>query len=446
MQISQFYKQQYMQFALYNSYRMIANYIDGLKPSGRKIIHTVRANNITKPTKVSNLASIVSVDTEYLHGQVNLEGVCVGLAQNFVGTNNINLLVPDGSFGNRSIPEAAASRYIFTYKNPIMDLIFRKEDDAVLIEQIFEGTKIEPKFFVPVIPMLMVNGSIGVGNGFAQTIFPRKPEDLIEEIVHYLKKGKFKSEFIPVWFKGFGGKVDRTVRKDGVVSLEIYGKMEKSGRGSVLITELPIGYDLAGYIAELDKLEEARVIKGYTDKAKDLDNFSIEVKVFEDFFKLDETAQYDKLKLVNRVVENWTSMGRDNAIEEFKSEFEVLKAYCDVRIEFYELRRQKMMDDLERRAKVLQNRSSFVQSIISNERNIRLTKNEIIAGLEADGFDKVDGSYSYLLNMPIHSMSKTTMAELEQEIAEVFDKINELATTTPQKMWMSDLKQLAAKL
>jgi DNA topoisomerase-2 len=425
----------------------VSSYIDGEKPSARKIVHTVRKNNITKPAKVSNLSSTVSIETEYLHGQVSLEGVCVGLAQNFVGTNNINLIHPDGSFGNRSITEAAASRYIFTYKEPIMDLIFRKEDDSVLIRQEFEGSVIEPRFFVPIVPMLLINGSEGIGNGFAQKILPRDIRAILPEIESYLKKGKFKSEFISVYYKGFLGTVERVIKKDGVVAQEIFGKFEKSGRASVLITELPIGYDLAGYIKELDELEEDKVIKSYTDKAKDLDSFCIEVKVYEEFFNLELTAQYDKLKLVKRVVENWTCMGRDNIIEEFKSEMEVLKAYCDIRIEFYELRRMKMVTDLRQRAKVLQNRFCFVQSIIEGEIPIHnRPKADIIEDLANCDYMLVDGSYQYLIGMPIHSMTSTTMDELQKEIDEIAGKIDELESTTPHKLWLMDLKQLVAKL
>lgn len=447
MLISKFYREEYITFACYDSYRKIASYIDGLKPSARKIIHTVRKKNITAPVKVSNLSSTVSIETEYLHGQVSLEGVTVGLAQNFVGTNNINLIKPEGSFGNRSITDASASRYIFTCKEPIMDLIFRKDDDSVLIQQEFEGSIIEPRFLLPVIPMLLVNGSEGIGNGFAQTILPRNITDILPEIAHYLQKGKFKSESIPVYYKGFQGKVERVVKKDGVIAQEIYGKFEKNGRGSILITELPIGYNLASYIAELDVLEDKKIIKGYTDKAKDLDSFCIEVRVTMDFFDLDEVAQYDKLKLIKRVVENWTCMGPENKIVEFNNEMEALKAYCDVRIDFYEQRRQKMMSDLDKRIHMLQNRFSFVRSIVSGVKVISgKTKNEIIIDLEADGVDKIDGSYNYLINMPLHSLSTTTMLELEDEIKNLHDRLNELGNTTPRKMWGKDLKELTAKL
>lgn len=441
MEISKFYRTEYPQFALYDTYRKLASYVDGLKPSARKIVHTIRKRNITTPIKVSNLSSTVSVETEYLHGQTSLEGVCVGLAQDFVGTNNINLIKPDGSFGNRSITEAAASRYIFTYKEPIMDAIFRKEDDAVLIKQEFEGTIIEPRFFVPIIPMLFVNGSEGVGTGFAQNILPRDIKAIIPEIEHYLKKGEFKSEFLPIWYKGFKGTIERSIKKDGVVSLEIFGHFEKIGRAKILIDELPIGYDHKGYIAVLDALEEAKVIKGYTDIAEGLDFFAIEVKVDMEFFNLDRVAQYDKLKLVKRVVENWTCIGEDNKVKEFKSEFEVLKAYCDIRIEFYELRRLKMISDLTQRLNVLQNRFSFVERIIQDEFDMRRPKDDIIVELEELSFMKVDESYSYLLNMPMHSMTATTMVEMRKDMETIKAQITELEATTPQQMWLKDLKQ-----
>ena len=450
---------------MYDSYRNIGSYIDGLKPSARKIIHTVRKKNITTPVKVSNLSSTVSIETEYIHGQVSLEGVTVGLAQNFVGTNNINLLKPEGSFGNRSIPEAAASRYIFTCKEKIMDSIFRKEDDVVLIQQEFEGTIIEPRFFLPVVPMLLVNGSVGIGNGFAQKILPRNIENVIAEIEHWLKKGRFQCEYIPIHYNGFAGittRVEKTDKKTGEItaSWEIFGKFEKKPRmrTTLVITELPLGYDLESYLKELDGLEADKVlkgekwvkvepvIKGYVDKAKDLDTFCIEVQVDSKFMELDEYVQYDKLKLINRVTENFNSLDETNTIAEFNSEMEVMKAYCELRLNYYEERRQQQLIDMMDRIDMLTQRSMFVKAIVEDRINIKQPKAGVIKDLGDLMFKTRDGSYSYMLNMPVHSLTETTIKELLVEIDELRAQHEDLKNTSPKQIWQRELKQLTKDL
>ena len=123
MKLSEFFKHEYCDYASYDNYRKIGSCIDGLKPSSRKCIYSIIKRNITNPKKVSQLKSDAASDTQYLHGDTALEGVIVGLAQDFTGSNNIPLLQREGSFGTRLIPAAAAGRYIFTCKEKYLDLI-----------------------------------------------------------------------------------------------------------------------------------------------------------------------------------------------------------------------------------------------------------------------------------------------------------------------------------
>ena len=128
MKITTFFDVDFVEFARYDVYRKIASYVDGLKPSARKVIHVVDKLNITSPAKVSQLANRVADMTEYLHGEGSLAGVIVGLAQDFPGTNNINLIFPKGSFGNRTIPDPSAARYIYTHKLPVFNKIIHGDD------------------------------------------------------------------------------------------------------------------------------------------------------------------------------------------------------------------------------------------------------------------------------------------------------------------------------
>ena len=213
MNISEYFNIDVCNYASYDNYRKIGSVVDGLKPSSRKCLYTVIKNNITTPKKVSQLKSDAASQTQYLHGDQSLEGVLVSLAQDFAGSNNVPLLKREGSFGTRLIPAAAAGRYIFTCKEDYLDKIFRKEDEPILIEQMFEGEKIEPKFYVPVIPLLIINGNIGLTTGFSQRILQRNPLDAIAYIEAKLNgKDTSKIELKP-WFRGFVGDVEKAKDK-----------------------------------------------------------------------------------------------------------------------------------------------------------------------------------------------------------------------------------------
>ena len=102
---------------------------------------------------------------------MSLQGAIVNMAQDFVGSgNNINLLLPNGQFGTRlqGGKDSASPRYIFTELNPITRKIFINEDDDVLNYLDDDGLKIEPDFYVPIIPIVLINDIQGIGTGFVQ--------------------------------------------------------------------------------------------------------------------------------------------------------------------------------------------------------------------------------------------------------------------------------------
>ena len=205
IKVEEFFNTDYVDSASYDNLRKIGSITDGLKNSSRKIIHTMIDKNIKEKTKVARLTSTVAEHTEYLHGEIGLSGVMVNLAQNFVGANNIPFIKRDGNFGTRHKPAAAAPRYIKTRKEDYLDKLYMKDDYPILISQQFEGINIEPRYFMPIIPMLLINGSEGISSGFAQKILPRDPKTIISELTKILK-GTKKLENVklgsPYW-KGF---------------------------------------------------------------------------------------------------------------------------------------------------------------------------------------------------------------------------------------------------
>jgi len=192
-------------YASYSTLRMIPSVVDGFKNAQRKAFWGIR-NYTNGLIKVEQASSRVAEKSEYLHGGDSLSSVIVNMAQDFVGSNTIPYFEKKGNFGTRFVNENSAYRYIFVRKNPLMDLIFDERDEAILIQQTFEGTKIEPRFYVPILPMILINGSSGIASGFASKILPRDPKDLMETIKNHLVYG---SSLVtpPVHFKGFKGDI-----------------------------------------------------------------------------------------------------------------------------------------------------------------------------------------------------------------------------------------------
>lgn len=447
MNISEYFNVDVCNYASYDNYRKIGSCIDGLKPSSRKCIYTIIKNNISTPKKISQLKSDAASQTQYLHGDQSLEGVFVSLAQDFSGSNNIPLLKREGTFGNRLIPSAAAGRYIFTCKEDYLDYIFRKEDEPILIQQNFEGEKIEPKYFIPIIPLLVINGSIGLTTGFTQKILQHNPKDVIKYLKNKLQNSNKKVTVIP-YFKDFTGSVSESTDK-GVGSWNVFGKFEKISSNEIEITEIPINYTLETYTEVLDKLENEKLIKEYRDLSDD-GKFRFRVKFFRTGQGIDinDKNLMSKLKLILSITENYTSFDENNKIKEFQDVYEILDHFYEIRLDYYKKRKQYQITDLKN--KIFENISkfTFVNGVISNSIVIaKKTDSEIVKQLEKnEKIIKINDSYDYLLSMPMRSMTHENLNRLQDLIKSQKQKLDEIKNTTLENMWLKDLEELEQKI
>lgn len=438
MKISNFFKDEYQQAALYQSFRTIGSVCDGLKNGARKCVYTFDKYNTNSDIKVSQMMAKVSETTQWLHGEVSLGGAIIGLAQDFTGSNNINVLSPEGNFGSRFMPDPAAVRYIYTKKSDYFDKIFNPLDKPVLLPQEFEGDTIEYKHYIPVLPMLLVNGAEGIGNGFAQKILPRNPSVLKRELLKYIEDSNYKIKDIDPWFKGFTGSVERI--ED---SWLIKGVFERLSKTSIKITEVPVTYSLKQYLKVLETLIEKKVIRNYFDRSED-DSFSFTINVTRDFSENTDSWIMDQLKLSKRVSENFTAVSENNAILEFTNEKEILKYYIDLRLKFYKLRKAYMIADLKDQINFLNSKVLFIRSILNGDIIINnKAKKDIIEQIKLiPKIMMVDDSYDYLLKMPIYSLTKEKIDELTRLLESKKLQLKELKDITINEMWKNDLKNL----
>lgn len=434
MKVTDFFNNDYVDQASYDNLRKIASLIDGQKNAARKILYTILEKKIKDKVKVSQLGSKISEFAEYLHG--NLDGVIVNLAQDFTGTNNIPLIQKKGNFGTRFSPEASAARYIYAYGTSAFFKLFNKDDSPILKHQYFEGTQIEPMFYVPSLPMLLINGSEGVSSGFAQKILPRDPEEIKRYIRTKLNNKEPRAKLTP-YYNNFKGSI---VPAENPGQWDIKGVVQRLSINRVQITELPIGYNLKSYIKVLDDLEDKKIIQSYSDKSED-DVFKFEIKIVSKSLKLwDDGALLSKLKLIKRVTENYTCINEHNKIEVFNSAKEILDKYIKVKLEYLQKRKVNVIDKLTSDIKYDYSKFLFIKMIQEDKLIInKRKKDDIIKDLNKVPDILEKDAYSYLLDMNIISLTKERMDKLKSDIKLKKIDLDILINKSIEQIWSEEL-------
>lgn len=442
VKIKDFFNEDYISFAGYDNSRKISSVSDGLKTSQRKVLYTVLKNNIDseqKEVKVEQLAAKTSEQTSYLHGATSLTGVTVGLATKYVGSNNCNLLEPDGNFGTRFIKEASAPRYIYTYLSDIAKYIIRKEDEPILEQQTFEGQVIEPKSYYPIIPLVLVNGAEGLSVGFASNIAPRDPKLIISWLEAKLSGKTTRKPLLP-YYKGFKGTVEADPESPNKYIVK--GCVAQDGLTRLVITEIPIKYTLKSYLKVLDTLCDKGIIKSYKDLS-DNDQFYFEVSVKREFLEgksNDDLLQ--TLKLTETITDNLVLLNAVGQIREYNDLSEILNEYYAIRYKAYESRKANLLKSLSNELLFYQYRKKFIEAILAKKIQIDRSIAEITQQLQANNFEMIDDSYDYLLNMKISSFSIDKVKQLTDKIENLTNQIELLNKTSIEEMWLKELKEL----
>jgi len=436
MKVSDFLNTQLVDYASYSTVRMLGSAIDGQKNASRKVLRLILDKNIKTEKKVSQLGQQASEYSEYLHGSI--DGSIVTMAQNYIGTNNLPLLDRGGNFGTRFSPEASASRYISTNGSKALFELFNKDDESILEHQEFEGTQIEPKFYLPNLPIMLINGSDGIATGFAQKILSRNPRTIKTAIKNKLNGKKYnKNTFVP-YFEGFKGTVTKGEKNNQWI---IKGIVNKKSITKVEITELPVGYSLKSYIKVLDKLEDDKVITKYKDKS-DNGEFFFEVSFLSTVLKnLTNEQLLSKLKLIKTVSENYTCINEHNKVEVFNSAEEIFNYYYDVKLRYLQKRKDSLVTSLELDIRLDFSRYLFIKSIVEDELKInKRKKKDIEEDLNnIDNIIKNNGSFDYLLNMNIMSLTEERMKKLQDDIKIMKEKLNNISNITLEQMWDNEL-------
>ena len=427
--ISDFIHKDLVNFSLADLKRSIAHVSDGLKPSQRKVLYACFTKNLTSEMKVAQLAAYVSEKTSYHHGEVSLADTIVKLAHNFTGSNNINLLEPCGQFGTRLMggKDASQTRYIFTKLTKSARILFDPKDDPVLNYLDDDGKQIEPDYYVPILPTVLVNGTEGIGTGFSSYIPPFNPSD----IKHNIERVINGETVVPMkpWFDKFTGRVFSN--EDGLWITE--GVWKSSGK-NVLVTELPPGRWTQDYKEYLDTLIEKKKITNYVNNSTTDDvNFSIEGYTGNDIikdFKLQKTFHVSNMHLFHPT----------KGIHKYESPEEILTDFVKIRSETYKKRKAHLIRVLKEKTKKLENMSKFIDMVIHEKLIVFRRKRVELERQMENIFDKIDGSYEYLLNIKTYQYTLEAIQSIREETTKSRIEFDTLQQMSHIDMWKRDLK------
>lgn len=441
--LKEFFDKEFVLFSIADCERSIPNLMDGLKPSQRKVMYGVFKKNTTKELKVDQLRGFVGEQTSYHHGDKSLNETIVKLSQDFVGScNNINLLIPCGQLGTRIMggKDASGARYISTKINPITRKIFLKDDDNLLKYLDDDNFPIEPEYYWPCIPMILVNGCSGIGTGYATDIPPHNPKDIINILKNLIDNPNYGIPELSPWYRGFTG----TVYQNENGSWFTEGVWKRKDRTTLQITELPIQTWTHDYKIFLSKLEDSEDINNVENDSTDVTvNFKISAPrlQIEEWISKGNIVKLFKLKSAIKI--NLTVFDENCKLRVFDSTAELLFHFYKVRKELYKKRYKYLLEQYEKEIKEIQAKVLFIQRIISGEiRVFRVPKKEVEEQLTNQEFPKIDDSYSYLLDMKIYHLTEEQIIKLEKELANMKARLDDLKSKTYKDIWKEDISEV----
>jgi DNA topoisomerase-2 len=446
----EFINKDLIHFSNSDNIRSIPNLVDGLKPSQRKILYgSIKRKLYNQEIKVSQLSGYIAEHTEYHHGENSLQGAIINMAQDYCGSNNINLLNPNGNFGTRRLggKDHASPRYIFTQLNDITKHIFKNDDEYILDYNYEDGIQIEPEKYYPILPMVLVNGSEGIGTGYSTFIPCYNPLDIIHNIKLKLQNKKDEKELVP-WYKGFKGQINK-VNED---TWSIVGKYEIINENKLIITELPVGTWTESYREFLESLvDDGTIISNYDDNSG-IANINITIHFVNNALQqlLKSNTLEKKLKLVSTIRTSNMHLYKDNIIVKYKNANAILDDFIKIRLNAYIIRKEYIIKVLEREMAVINYRKKFIEQILNKEIVIeRKKKTEIIARLVelkypelSTGESAPKGSYDYLTTLPLWCLTQEKIDDMNSEYNEKKHELDTYTSTSIEALWSTEIVKI----
>jgi DNA topoisomerase II len=500
--IQDFVNKDLIAYSYASNIRAIPSLMDGLKVSQRKILFGCFKRNLTGEVKVAQLAGYIAEHSSYHHGEQSLNQTITAMAQNFVGSNNINLLKPCGQFGSRLLggDDASSPRYIQTQLMPIVFSLFKKDDQPILKYLDDDGMMVEPEYYAPVIPMILVNGSRGLGTGFSTLIPSYNPMKILtalrarieslpaisgagteeeedeDEDMDVSPFSESQSALLPgigePWYLGFKGKIHSVEGKSG--KFEVEGTYTIVNETQVVIDELPVGTWTKNYREFLETLLSGSplckkpILSEIVDQYNDMDvkfTLTFEGTKLMDLIEKGSDEFLTTMKLTSSI--NTTNMWLYNSkgmLQKFTTPEEILEAFIPRRLQLYGIRKDYQLKEMRKQETELSAKVRFIEAILNGEINLQArlpddvirktletleipgishdTENEKHSSSSSKGEEDVLAPWKYLFRMPIRSLTEAKRQELLKELETLRLRISVLEATSPQTLWKQDLDEL----
>lgn len=435
--ISHYINTRYRDYSIYtNNDRAIPSITDGFKPVQRKVIYAALKECSRDFIKLSALGGVLAKVSAYHHGNVSGENAIIKMAQDF--NQNVPLLDYEGTFGTRPVPDAGAARYIFVKLGENYHKIFK--DNEILPQSLDKDDHPEPLYYLPIIPTVLLNGAKGMAVGFAVNILPRSITDLTESCINYVSKGKVL-EVMPS-LNSFDGTFERVSEKKYICK----GVLEHERLNIYNIKELPLKFVHEKYVTHLDSLVEKGVIKKYVDDTSDRFSFKVHAarniteKQLESELALSEPIT-ENISLVEDFHQTETEQMDNIKIKSYDSVEEVIRTFCDFRINFYTQRIDYNINALNAHILLSSAKIDFINDVLSKKIDIsNVTRKQLQDLMVGKGYDL--DTVNKIISMPVYSMTKDNIDKLKREIKSHKSDIVWWNKQTPKKLYLKDLRDL----
>ncbi|KPP73635.1 DNA topoisomerase 2-beta-like [Scleropages formosus] len=473
--------------------RSIPSLVDGLKPGQRKVMFTCFKRNDKREVKVAQLAGSVAEMSAYHHGEQALMMTIVNLAQNFVGSNNVNILQPLGQFGTRinGGKDAASPRYIFTMLSPLAKMLFPAVDSSLLKFLYDDNQKVEPEWYIPIIPMVLVNGAEGIGTGWACKIPNYDPREIVNNINRMLNH----QDPLPMLpsYKNFKGVIHELGQNQYLVS----GEVSVLDKNTIEITELPVRtwtqtYKESVLEPMLQGSEKTpALITDYKEYHTDT-TVKFVVRMTEEklaqaeavglhkVFKLQSTLTCNSMAIKKELPVSQVLFDHMGCLKRYESVQDILKEFFELRLHYYKLRKDWLIGMLGAESAKLSNQARFVLEKIEGKLSIEnKSKKDLIRMLVQRGYESdpvaawnkaqeksmedddkdnedSDGSihsgsssgpdFNYILGMQLWCLTKEKVEDLLKQRDAKKAELNELQRKLPEDLWKKDLADFIKEL
>lgn len=440
--VDDFFDNEYLAYANYVlTSRAIPSVIDGFKPAQRKIAFA--ANKLwksgnEKPMKVFQLGGQAAALSFFHHG--SLDGTIIGMTQEF--KNSMSIFQGIGQFGSLRSPEAGAPRYVGVKFNENFRRLYK--DFELATPQYEEGEEIEPKFFLPIIPTVLLNGGSGIAVGFATNILNRHPLDLIEACIDVISERPISSGIKP-FINGFFGAVEPVAGTDKTWVFK--GMFTIKNTSTVEITEIPPSFTYQKYEALLDALQDRGVIHSYEDFSSDRVRYVLKFPRQGLSDLLEKEKLSDALKMREQETENLTTLDENGKLKVFDKPEDLIHYFVRIRLEYYARRKEHLLKELDREINILNGKSKFVEAVVSGKIIVANAKKaDLLRRIEELGIEKSDGGHDYLLSMPIYTLTHEKYEDLKEKLkGKVLDR-KKVEDTAPKEFYLEDLQELKRQL